>query len=481
MMAQGGFIMRLAHTAFAFLISTGCVLALTADARAASCKTQQYKGHALEGLWQYQLGNNSCTPLTDVEVTVAVTEDIVVAASTKNYDGFTMQLNANGPSSGLTPSQLVWQQFVIHVGSGSVNGFTQQWPSDPKQKLPGIYPSNNIFMGAPSTINNTFLTIKAGTTFTWKLKTDSKGNVESVTYSATDKLGTNYTPVTENIPAGDRAPIYSITMDIVGYNDASCTWFQSGAGTITYAAKSFSASYDSPKCANNQGTGENSNMRYESLNAVSGGRFTQEFCVPAPVAPEAQALFDTIDVTLQTGNDNADSNLEILANLSNTDEGNLCLKPSSDTSLPPGNANINEFGNRCANSSSAPSWNNGQTTTTNDVKLKTKLKASQVSASSLGISAIQSSCGLSCSNWDLQAIRVTFLDSACKFFPINRVIGSFTSDWNDSNCVARLKAPPNSTAVLFGLNGSNTHTYVDGKSAGWITTCQDNGDGGSRP
>jgi hypothetical protein len=279
--------MRLAHTAFAFLISTGCVLALTADARAASCQTQQFQGQALEGNWQLQLGSNTCTPLTGVEVTVTVKQDIIVASSTEGYNGFSMQLNANGPSSGLTPSQLIWQQFVIHVGSGKVDGFTQQWPSGgSKQKVPNIYPGNSIFMGAPSTINNTPLTIKEGTTFTWKLNTDSKNNnvVESVTYSATDKQGTNYTPVTENIPAGDRAPIYSITMDIVGYNTASYTTFQSGAGSISYSAKSFSASYDFPSCAHNKGTGENSNIGYGPLNAASNGGFTQEFCVASPPA-----------------------------------------------------------------------------------------------------------------------------------------------------------------------------------------------------
>jgi hypothetical protein len=203
---------------------------------------------------------------------------------------------------------------------------------------------------------------------------------------------------------------------------------------------------------------------------------------PACAVAQAVALYDTIDITIQTGDDNADANLEILANLSNTDEGNLCLKPSSDTSLPKGNANINEFGNSCANSSSAPSWNNGEITITNPVKLKTKLTASQVSASSLGITAIQSPCELSCSNWDLQAIKVTFRDSAGKFPAINRPFGDMgTKDWNDKNCMARLKAPPNSTAVLFSLDGSGTHTYVDGKSAGWVTTCKDNGDGGAAP
>ncbi len=262
------------------------MLALATDVRAGpSCNTTQYKGQALEGLWQYQLGSNSCTPLTGVKVTIVVEQDIIVGSYTKGQNGFSMQLNANGPSSRLKPTQLFWQQFIIEPGSGSVSAFTQQWAAQTKD-LPGIYPLPNPKpMGAPSTINNTSLTIPAGTTFTWTLTPDSKGNVESVTYSAKDKLGTKYTPVTQYIPAGNRAPIYSITMDIVGYNLASYTTFQSGRGTITYAAKSFSASYDFPSCAKNTGTGENSNMRYGPLKAVSSGRFTQEFftCTPLPV------------------------------------------------------------------------------------------------------------------------------------------------------------------------------------------------------
>jgi hypothetical protein len=288
--------MRLAHTAFAFLISTGCVLALTADARAgASCKTQTFQGQALAGNTQYLLGSNSCTPLTKVEVTVFVNQDIIVGSSTPKgpgFNGFAMQLNANGPSSGLTPSQLYFQQFVIEVGSGGVKGHTQQFPSGG----PVIFPGNNILIGAPFTLNNTFLTIPGGTTFKWTLFTDSKGNVESVTYSAKDELNppTHYTRVTEKIPAEVRAPIYSLEMEIVGFNLGSFTTFQSGAGTITYKATSFSASYDSPACAQYNGTAENSNMRYESLNAVSSGTFTQEFCAPLP-APGVTRINSTVN------------------------------------------------------------------------------------------------------------------------------------------------------------------------------------------
>jgi hypothetical protein len=119
--ARKGFIMRFAHTTLAFLISTGCVLASTAEARAqAVCNdfTAKYQGN-----FQLQLGSNTCQPLTGVSVTLAVMQDIIVASSTQGYNGFGIQLNANGPESlksgPSTPSpQLYWQQFVMMIGSG---------------------------------------------------------------------------------------------------------------------------------------------------------------------------------------------------------------------------------------------------------------------------------------------------------------------------------------------------------------------------
>ena len=130
------------NTAFAFLILISCVLALATDVRAGPlCNTTQYKGQALEGLWQYQLGSNSCTPLTGVKVTVVVEQDIIVGSYTKGQYGFSMQLNANGASSGLKPTQLFWQQFIIEPGSGSVEAFTQQF-AGANQTSSGYLPSS---------------------------------------------------------------------------------------------------------------------------------------------------------------------------------------------------------------------------------------------------------------------------------------------------------------------------------------------------
>ena len=264
--------MPFVHKAFAFLLSTGCVLALTADARAQSCNNYSPQ---FSGSQQYQLGSNSCTPLTVVKVTVAVTQDIIVASATQGFNGFSMQLNANGATSGLTSSQLFWQQFVIEVNldPGTVDGFTQQWSSGTHADIS----PNPVVMGTPSTLLKPFPTIPAGTTFTWELATDSRKNVVNAKYSAHDNLNTTYTPVTESIPAGNQAPIYSMELEFVGNSNGSFTAFQSGAGTITYTAASLSASYDYPSCSGNTPTSENSDMAYGPLVAGSGGTFTQNF------------------------------------------------------------------------------------------------------------------------------------------------------------------------------------------------------------
>jgi hypothetical protein len=277
--------MRLVHAVSAFLMATGCVLASTADARAQSCNNYaapQYRGGALGGNWQVQLGNNSCAPLTGVTVTVAVEEDIVVASSTQGYNGFSMQLNANGPASLSNSSQQFWQQFVITVDTQNgydtpgVDAFMQTWAFNPNEPL--ISP-NELFMGKPSTANDTFLTIPAGTMFTWTLNTDANSAVASCTFSAIDPIGTQYATVTEYMPAAARTPIYSLQMEIVGYNTGSFSTFQSGAGNIYYTGGPFVANYNFPSCVSavSGGTAEDSNMAYGALTEELNGMWTQSF------------------------------------------------------------------------------------------------------------------------------------------------------------------------------------------------------------
>ncbi len=293
--------MRFVQTAASFLISTGSVLASTADARAQSCSDF---APANQGFEQIQVGNNNnCTPLTGFKVTLTVTQDIIVASTTNGHDniptnGFSIQLNLNAPKSvGTSGPQNYWTQFVVHadtlnpaggVGAG-VDAFTQQLGAT--APCPGagcIAGSNPTFMGDPNIHGGTsgilnsagFLDIPAGTTFTWTLNYDPNhpGNVMSCTFTGTGPNGYVYTTInSETIPAAARGPIVSGMLEIVGYNDYSTTTFQSGAGTITYTGTNLSGAFNDWSCAENTGTGEDSNMVYGNTLTGSGGTYTQEF------------------------------------------------------------------------------------------------------------------------------------------------------------------------------------------------------------
>lgn len=250
--------MRLVHTTLAFLISTGGLLASTADARAQSCNnfTPQLKGN-----FQQQLGSNACAPLTGMSVTIQVTQDIKVAATTDGQSGFSMQLNTNGPSNP-PPGQLDAAQFLIRANTSGVQAYTQLFPSS---GLAFVAP-NPVSMGKPSTVNETFLTIPAGTVFKWYLDVDSNTHkVTGWTAEASDSIGTTYSTVTTQIPASDQSPLYSLSMQIIGYGNCSNATFQSGAGTITYVGIPFDPLYNAPGnggCSYNFGSCEDSNMVY---------------------------------------------------------------------------------------------------------------------------------------------------------------------------------------------------------------------------
>jgi hypothetical protein len=222
-------------------------------------------------------------------------------------------------------------------------------------------------------------------------------------------------------------------------------------------------------------------------------------CAPPP-PPDT---FDTIDIALQTGNSPATQRLEVIAifELPKTLFWNLCLKPSNDSSLQSGGAGVGQW-SACANgASSAPTWLKGMgwdltaAAGIGPIKLPTPLTQKQLLNSNMTMqfALLQSGCpafSSSC-NWDIQEVTVTFSDSTNKLTPTSLTMGSFiTSGWNDDNCIAKLKAPPNATTVQFGLNNQSQLTppimyltYVDGTSAeqGAVATCKDNGDGGTPP
>lgn len=211
-------------------------------------------------------------------------------------------------------------------------------------------------------------------------------------------------------------------------------------------------------------------------------------CCSAPVAKATYQCapppaYDTIQFAIQTGADNADAGLEIDAQFA----GNaFCLKQSNQSSLP-------ALAPCQGSNQNAPKWNNGQTVTIcSDVGGTTEATpqchgplpltsplpgTSPVPA--VQIMTRQTSCGLSCNNWDLQGIQVVLSNSKGSLPPITRLYGSITStNWNSSNCIARLKAPSNATTISFTITGTPSMTYVDGTASeqGEATSCTNNGD-----
>jgi hypothetical protein len=279
--------MRLIHPALAFVTLTASMFASMADARAQFGSSSNYVMGNLPN------NKNVCPAFAGaVDVTLTVTQDIVVASSTCPNGGFGMQLNANGPApaTSLSSTQLLWQQFIINATNQGVTGFTQQFSNNAGDTDPPIEgangsPANSIPLGSPSTLGENFLRVAAGTTFTWTLTMDSNNNVEQVKYGARDSMNTPYTSVVEVIPAGDRAPIVSFQLDIVGWTNGCFTTFASGAGTITYSTPKtkFIPMNNVQNCAVISAfgltftTGESSNSVYGPMSGGESTLFSQKF------------------------------------------------------------------------------------------------------------------------------------------------------------------------------------------------------------
>jgi hypothetical protein len=165
------------------------------------------------------LGNNSnyslacnCNPVTDLQVNVLVTEDIVVQSG----NGFSFQLNTSSPLT----CKNEYQQFVLSFANneafGGVNFYfgpknvTNNQPNKPEYIW--CSPSFGAWSGG---------SIVAGTVLSISLTNDAAGNITSATYSATDPQGVTMTTTFEllTIPQAtpdDLAPITIFQLNLVG-------------------------------------------------------------------------------------------------------------------------------------------------------------------------------------------------------------------------------------------------------------------------
>jgi hypothetical protein len=169
-------------------------------------------------------------------------------------------------------------------------------------------------------------------------------------------------------------------------------------------------------------------------------------------------------ITVGTGNDDARSDTELTAIING--EQALCLKPSNNANSD----GVCDNGGSARDQNGNQSWNNF-TSSRQSFPLVTPQPLTAITT--LTIQLVEHNNGFETDdNWDIQGGTVTLIDSAGA---AHTVINMSNPD-NGNNCIARLKGSPNATTVSFGLNGTNTHVYVDGKEAHETTTCSNNGD-----
>ena len=167
------------------------------------------------------------------------------------------------------------------------------------------------------------------------------------------------------------------------------------------------------------------------------------------ITKTGRPTFDRVKITIETGNDDARSDLELTASFQAQNKS-ICLKPS--TSRRPDETCSN--GDGATDQNGKDSWG-GFTSSEQNFALDPPI-TSAGDLKTLMIVAKQDSCSLFCDNWDLQRIMVTVLDSSNRLQPVTLLnVGNGRDPNNDDNCIARLKALPQTTGVTYQLSAAH--------------------------
>jgi hypothetical protein len=220
---------------------------------------------------------SECTPVTDLSVTIEITQDVNLAGS-----GLSIQLNGNSPKD----ANPKWQQYCIGYSAdgGQISATIENWIA-PKQ-------INETF--PLLTLPGTSPTLPAGYQFTIGLSNDASGNIAGATFTVVDNRG-NLTSSglielthlqTEgggSVTPAMLAPFYAFQLVIVGKDDGDYIYLSSGAGAIIYSATSpLMAATGRPTCAAFGGTIESSNSAYGELPEGSSTEIVQPFSTTLP-------------------------------------------------------------------------------------------------------------------------------------------------------------------------------------------------------
>jgi hypothetical protein len=172
------------------------------------------------------------------------------------------------------------------------------------------------------------------------------------------------------------------------------------------------------------------------LYLASYGRSLWRTWRPLP-PPPPQRSQTSVQITIQTGNDNAADYTELQAKLAGA--VSICLKPSNTTDASPGGV--------CPNGPGAPEWANG-VTVTQTFSLSPSLVLDN---STIEIDLFEHNSGTNGpDNWDIQGITVTGFDSQGALNLLQMSV-----PLNGDNCMARLKGSPNPSSVTYALSSND--------------------------
>jgi hypothetical protein len=252
---------------------------------------------------------SNCNTLTNLFVTIDVTQDIV------SSNGFSFQLNTYSPAG----ANCIWQQYGIMLDMTrtppELRGFVETWPwasYATSANIPGDL-INDFFDLLPMPSGK----LPAGWQLTISLEEDANGNIIGAMFVVVDNFGVTQAnqmvvlqtldidgvsppePVTPAV----LAPIVAFELNLVGMDNSATAQLTSGAGTITYTASSALTPLSQlPTCtAYGGGTAETSNSFHGMLPPSPSNTITQPFGVNAAANSIATGQTNTSSTNTNTG------------------------------------------------------------------------------------------------------------------------------------------------------------------------------------
>jgi hypothetical protein len=229
--------------------------------------------------------DHNCAPITDLKVTILITEDIICSAASgsnsgPNWFGYSFQLDCYSPKNFEAAVQqfafsLLYSRDPLNTKSG-LNCYIDTWTISGGAVIQ--YEAGLAYLSSGSLL--------AGYSLEIALQNISNGFITGATFTAYDNVGNQICNSTQTmLEAGQSnfaqlAPVIACEFAIIGPRNSEKVVLSSGAGSITYASSSTLVALTAlPSCvqAPNIITLETANTVYGTLPADPAQSLSQSF------------------------------------------------------------------------------------------------------------------------------------------------------------------------------------------------------------